>query len=439
MDGRHGLRYVDLADEDAGAGTFPPEVARVLDTINRKVAASESLDRIMEFAFESSKAIGTSDRIGLAFVVDDGSRLVSRWVGAAYQPILLGQGYGEEMHGSSLEALLKGRRLRIIDDLSAYLREHPDSRSTRILVAEGVRSSMTCPLVVEGRPVGLLFRSSREVAAYGPEQVRMHFAMAERLAQAVEKAWHIEQLAAANAAYTEMLGFVSHELKSPVASMVLDGHMLLEGYVGDLTQPQKSKIERIIAKGEYLLGLVRDYLDLAHVEGAGLKVDAKTGMDLVADALEPALDMAEPQIQAKGMTVQRDWPAEGLAVDADPDLLRIVALNFVGNAAKYGAEGGRIRVTAGRTEGGFRVAVWNEGPGFPEAQRARLFRKFSRLQTPELLRQKGTGVGLYTVARIVRLHGGRVMAESELGKWAEFSFEIPQPLQSPDEGGGGAG
>ncbi len=439
MDDRHGLRYVDLAREDAGEGIFPPEIARVLDTINRKVAASESLDAIMAFVFESSQAIGPSDRIGLAFVVDDGARVVSRWVGAAYQPVLLGQGYGEEMHGSSLEALLRGRQLRIIDDLAAYLQEHPDSRSTRILVNEGVRSSMTCPLVVEGRPVGLLFRSSRQVAAYGEQQVGLHLAMAERLAQAVEKAWHIEQLAAANSAYMEMLGFVAHELKNPVASMVLDGHLMLEGYVGDLTQAQRNKVERIIAKGEFLLGLVRDYMDLAFVEGAGLKVDPKAGMDLVADALEPAIDIIRPQIEAKGMRLETDWPKDGLTVDGDPDLLRIVAVNLVGNAVKYGNESGLLRVTAARADGGFRMSVWNEGPGFPESQRARLFRKFSRLQTPELLKQKGTGVGLYTVARIVRLHGGRVMAESEPGKWAEFSIEIPQPLQSPDEAGAGIG
>jgi len=77
------------------------------------------------------------------------------------------------------------------------------------------------------------------------------------------------------------------------------------------------------------------------------------------------------------------------------------------------------------------LAVWNEGPGFPEAEKSRLFRKFSRLQTPELLKQKGTGVGLYTSWRIVRLHGGRIRADSEEGHWAEFRVELPQPLPDP--------
>jgi len=75
------------------------------------------------------------------------------------------------------------------------------------------------------------------------------------------------------------------------------------------------------------------------------------------------------------------------------------------------------------------VTVWNEGPGFPESERGKLFRKFSRLQVPELLRRKGSGVGLYTSWRIVNLHGGRISARSEPGAWAEFSFTIPQPLR----------
>jgi signal transduction histidine kinase len=72
------------------------------------------------------------------------------------------------------------------------------------------------------------------------------------------------------------------------------------------------------------------------------------------------------------------------------------------------------------------VAVRNEGRGFTPADRDRLFRKFSRLDDPELQKQKGTGVGLYTVWRVVNLHGGRVDAASEPGQWAEFSFRIPQ-------------
>ncbi|MBN1442160.1 MAG: ATP-binding protein, partial [Planctomycetes bacterium] len=109
------------------------------------------------------------------------------------------------------------------------------------------------------------------------------------------------------------------------------------------------------------------------------------------------------------------------------DLLRIALANLASNAIKYGRRGGEVRVSARLGPRGLRLAVWNEGPGFPPEQRSKLFRRFSRLTTPELKGRKGTGVGLYTVWRIAKLHGGRTGARSEPGQWAEFFVEIPQP------------
>jgi len=108
--------------------------------------------------------------------------------------------------------------------------------------------------------------------------------------------------------------------------------------------------------------------------------------------------------------------------------LLIAVVNLLGNAVKYGEQDGEIRVRIEAPADRVRVSVWNRGPGFPREERSKLFRKFSRLQTPELLKRKGTGVGLYTTWRVLQLHGGRVWARSELGQWAEFTFEIPQPL-----------
>ena len=69
--------------------------------------------------------------------------------------------------------------------------------------------------------------------------------------------------------------------------------------------------------------------------------------------------------------------------------------------------------------------MWNEGPGFPPEKRADLFQRFVRQNTPELIRRKGTGLGLYTCWKIVQLHGGNIWADSELGAWARFAFRIP--------------
>ncbi|MGD1147641.1 MAG: GAF domain-containing sensor histidine kinase [Thermoanaerobaculaceae bacterium] len=420
------LRYLDLPASVRDFVEFSAEESRVLATVNQKVAANAGLADVMDFVFDATREICPCDRIGVAFL-EDGDRLVSHYARASYDPVLLSKGYTEALQGSSLGRVISSGRPRVIDDLESYLAEHPGSASTALLAREGVRSSMTCPLSVDGRPVGVMFRSSRRPRAYNDHQVRLHLAIAERLAQSVEKAWRIERLTAANHAYTEMLGFVSHELKNPLASMVMDAKALTGGYLGAMDPRHIEVVERMARKSRYLLGLLREYLDLARIESGDLAPSIAPGVDLVNDVIEPAVQIVRSEFQEHGHRLTRDFPAGSLPVRGDADLLKIVLVNLLGNAAKYGNPDGEIRVSARRAPESFSVSVWNEGPGFPESEKHRLFRKFSRLQTPELRDRKGSGVGLYTCRRIVELHGGRIRAASEPGRWAEFMFTIPDP------------
>jgi signal transduction histidine kinase len=417
------LRYLDPGRP--ATLDLTAEERAILEQVNQKVAAAESLPQITDFLFEALRGISPTDRVSLAFVEEDGQRIVSSYTRTNYEAVLLRPGYAEDLAGSSLRYVIESGRPRIINDLARYLQEHPFSHSTRQIVYEGIRSSMTCPLEVEGRKVGVLFYSSRQPNAYDDHQVQLHMVIAERLSQAVEKAYRIEKLDAANRAYLEMLGFVSHELKNPLAAMVTDGRLLAQGYVGELTPQQKEKVERMIDRGEYLLSLVREYLDLARIESGELKPDIRRDVEFIGQVVKPAIDMTEAQREARNMRLVSYWPDRPVLHDCDINLMRIVLVNLLGNAVKYGREGGMIRVTVREDALGLNVWVWNEGPGFTEAQKNLLFRKFSRLDTPAQDRERGTGVGLYSAWRILKLHHGRISAHSDPGRWAEFHFVLP--------------
>jgi signal transduction histidine kinase len=427
-----GIRYVDPFRDPRALGRIGPEERAILRTVNQKIAARPSLRAIVDYLFDVTQPLIPCDRIGLAFVDERAERVTSFYNRASYEHLLIDKDYSEALDGSSLQEVLRTGQPRIIDDLDGYLTEHPRSRSTRLLVREGVRSNLTCPLIVEGRVVGFVFRSSREPAAYNTRHIELQMAITERLSQVVEKAWRIEQLEEANHAYTQMLGFVSHELKSPVASMVTDAQLLAEGYLGDLAPDQKSKVESMARKGQYLLSLVREYLDLARVEGGELQVDLRSRVDIAQDVAAEAIDLLRSQIDARGTTIVNELPEAKLPpVCCDATLLRIVLVNLLDNAIKYGNEGGEVRLTGEVTAtrpghpAKLKVSVWNEGPGFGPAQRNKLFRRFSRLDDPVLKTRHGTGVGLYNAWRIVQLHRGRMTAESKKGEWAKFCFEIP--------------
>jgi signal transduction histidine kinase len=425
------VSYVDPYKDRDGFGRSSSDERRMLRIVNQRIAAKPTLEDVVNFLFFEAPTLIPCDRMSLAFIEEEGRRIVANQVRARYEPLQLGPGYAADLYNSSLAAVLETGTPRIIGDLAQYALEHPQSRSTERLLREGVRSSLTCPLVVEGRVLGFMFRNSLEPQAYTRRHVELQMSISERLSQAVEKAWRIEQLEEVNRAYLEMLGFVSHELKSPVASMVTDAQLLSQGYLGELTPTQKAKLERLIHKGKYLLDIVRQYLDLARVEGEDLRAEFKPNVRLEADVIAPSIELVHPQFEERGMQVEVDSSQTPRALaDCDPTLLRIVLVNLLTNAARYGRDGGRVvvRVSAERTRVGIRV--WNEGPGFSATDTTKLFRRFSRLHRDGDSR-RASGLGLYNSWRIIQLHHGRIRASSLPGKWAEFTIELPQPLPPP--------
>ncbi len=405
---------------------FSGEESAVLDAVNRRIAGGRSLADILNFLYDATHALFPCDRISIAFLDENGERLTTYLTRAEYEPLLLQKGFHQDLDGSSLRQVMEQGIPRVIDDLEVYLAQHPSSQSTRMLVKEGVRSSMACALRVEDRSVGVLFRSARMVGAYRSSHVRFQQAVAERLSQAVEKSYRIEQLTEANRAYMEMLAFVSHELKNPLASIIMSGEVLAGSYLGALSPQQQATAQRIVRQSHYLSGLVRDYLDLARMEVGGISLSLRPDVRVVEEVVDQAMELVESAIHAKKIEVQRNISDPEIRADCDPDLIRIVMVNLLGNAAKYGRTGGILRLTVSEDGEHVRFAVRNEGHGFRAEDRSRLFRKFSRLPTPAFSQVKGSGVGLYTSWRIARMHGGRMGAESEFGQWAEFTLEIPR-------------
>lgn len=233
-----------------------------------------------------------------------------------------------------------------------------------------------------------------------------------------------EQLERVNSNYIQTLGFVTHELKSPLAAIQSHIDLLVGGLVGEVSPEANRLLVRIKRNCEELQDMVKNYLDLSRVERGELAADRRP-IDLVADVVRPCVDQNGPLFESRGMRLETEVP-ETLEVKADPELLRIALTNYLSNAAKYGAEGGLTRLEVRRGDGDVSVSVWNEGPGFTDEESARLFQKFSRLRNRNTADKRGSGLGLWLCDLVVGLHGGSVAAESRLGEWARFTFRIPR-------------
>ena len=232
-----------------------------------------------------------------------------------------------------------------------------------------------------------------------------------------------QKIEQSNRNYMQTLGFVTHELKAPLAAIQMLIATMVDGYLGKVSPQVSDFFVRIQRNCEELQDMVRDYLDLSRLERGEL-VANKSLIDLSKTVVEMTMDQTAVFFRSRKINVEVDCPAE-LPVVADPSLLRIALNNFLTNAAKYGREGGRATVTVKLEDGRVTMSVWNEGEGFPAEAADHLFEKFFRVRNSSTHSKRGSGIGLFTVKNIAELHGGRAWAESEPGAWAAFHLSFP--------------
>ncbi len=234
-----------------------------------------------------------------------------------------------------------------------------------------------------------------------------------------------------NQRYLELLGFTTHELKQPIE--VLNGYlvMLQDESIGKLTTPQQREAIRDMHVNVNLMtDMIQKYLQLSKIESGELTMN-KSRVRIYPDIIQPVLKGEEQQMATRKLTLTLEGQKaiEELEVEIDPLLIRIVFSNLINNAIKYGKKGGGIAIGYRREDGFHRFHVKNDGQGIPEDFLNRVFEKFMRVKRGKTGRIMGTGLGLYNSKVIVDKHGGKIWAESEEGKWADFIFLIPETRQ----------
>ncbi|MEI8190239.1 MAG: response regulator [candidate division NC10 bacterium] len=221
---------------------------------------------------------------------------------------------------------------------------------------------------------------------------------------------------------SDLIANVSHELRTPICSMKGFLDLLLKGKVKDPAVQQEFLI-RAASDANRLTALVSDLLDVSRMEAGRLELELGD-VDVSALIVE-TLQSLEGLAQDKEICLIPATSETPLAVRGDRRRLRQVLTNLVGNGIKFSEARHSIRVTGTMEGGSCVVRVIDEGPGIPAAELPKLFSRFYQSDSAQKRRGQGTGLGLYISQQIIQAHGGRIGAESEVGRGSTFFFVLP--------------
>jgi signal transduction histidine kinase len=229
----------------------------------------------------------------------------------------------------------------------------------------------------------------------------------------------------ANRSKTEFLANMSHELRTPL-NAIIGFSEILRTDIDEMPEEMAQQfIGNVNSSGRHLLELVNDLLDLSRLEIGRLRLE-KSNFALDGE-LSQAVKIVEPMASEKKIDMVTSVDESVNEIFADPQKLRQIVINLLSNAVKFSHQDGKINLCVRRQDGALQFCVEDFGMGIKSEDIERLFKPFEQLtQNPYAKKYRGVGLGLALTRRLVELHGGRVWAESELGKGSRFYFTLPQ-------------
>ncbi len=259
------------------------------------------------------------------------------------------------------------------------------------------------------------------------------------LREAFERASHAEALRQSEKLKSALLDAVTHDLRTPLTSIKASITTLLDELRGRTEQPveldpesRREMMEIIDEESDRLSRFISGLIELARIEAGELQLRRRWG--LVDEIISTALERAKPITRNHQIEVEVEQELPGVRVDERA--VSEVVYTLVDNAAKYSAEGSRIRISAHRAgEDSIRMVVEDQGRGIPPDLRERVFDKFFRATRSDVTRQPpGTGMGLAIAKGIVEAHGGTIRIESANGgQGTRVVFTLPIGDDDPAE------
>ncbi len=395
--------------------------ADILDATNRCARAlSSSLELEQAFAafIRELRGLVAFDRTAI-LLVEDGHLRVFATAGVAAETVYP-PGTVVPIAGSAMTQLQSGHVIYREDMTERLFAEEDD------FVGLGLLSRLLAPLLSGPETIGAISVVRREAHAFSQGEVELLSLLGRLAGSAVQniRAYEAERTTAEelrrlSALRADFVSLVSHELRSPMASVIGSARTLQMRWRELRPEQRESFLALIAHETSRLAELITDVLDTSQIE-AGTFSYSFDNVDLasVVRDLAAAAERGQDEVPVRAV-VHDPLPL----VRGDPTRLRQVLSNLIDNAVKYSPPGGEVRVEAQRSDGRVVIDVRDRGPGIAPEHHGVIFEKFGRVQSRSA--KPGTGLGLFIARSIAEAHGGSLAVRSSLQQGATFTLSLP--------------
>ncbi|MEX0761841.1 MAG: GAF domain-containing sensor histidine kinase [Dehalococcoidia bacterium] len=338
--------------------------------------------------------------------------------------------------------LLDKKQPQIFDEVTSTLlmnRLDPELRAS----AGEIRSLMAVPVVSGDEVVAILIARSSVANAFSTQDMDLLTRIAAHITGAISNSLRhagalqlahehemrvradIEkrELQRVSEAKNHFLSTMSHELKTPLTSMIAFNDLVLRNRAGNLSVREIDQLKIVRRNGERLKNLVDDLLDVSRIDSGSLKLEpSQFDLQEVFNEIESSL---APFLEGKHQALKLETPCAAISIVADRDRLVQVISNLVSNSSKYSPDGSTVELNGWLDDDRLHIEVRDHGIGISKEDLPKVFSAFFRADNEMTKAQPGTGLGLQIVKGIVDAHGGEICVDSEQGAGTTVSLWLP--------------
>ncbi|MBD3178925.1 MAG: GAF domain-containing protein [Candidatus Latescibacteria bacterium] len=316
------------------------------------------------------------------------------------------------------------------------VRDHDMASKSMILDRKEIDSFIAVPIISSRGNVGILMVGGEERRrSVLEEDLKLLTILSAQLASAIEKSRlykvmdrrvnrlerENDSLRNSNKLKVGYISHLSHEFKTPLTSIKAYVESLMEHSEEGEFPERKEFLKVILNETERLIRMVNKVLDVSRIE-FGQKTLKRENINL-ADLLADVESSLQPYLSEKNLELLKSVPDDIPGIDGDPDLVKQVFINIIGNAIKFSHSGGKIYIYTVEEPVSIKISIRDEGEGISEADIKNIFKRFYQAKTGL---GRGVGLGLAIVKNIIEQHGGDIAVQSDIGSGTEFTFTLPK-------------